>query len=367
MRRAVVAALGAATLLLACLPACTTSRAVRRWHDGDAALARGDRATAILRYEEAHARDGKLVGAEVNRIALLARDPAAARQVRAAHEALAEKKSGVVEVELLGAGLDLIGGDAKLAWTRLAAIAEAPLVKADSVYGLADAPCNPLRRDVLRLRVETALALGSNDAAARSAAELHRRCASVGNGLRKREALLIGSAAIGAGDVALARSVVASLDANDPAGRRLAAALALRAGNGAEALRLLVGLDDGAAAMLRAAAEIQAGHGAEALAALDRARSAGVDDGQTAPLEASASLLTGDVRRARDLLAGMVAQARVALPWTIAFDLGLAELRLGDLQAAASAFAKAARACPTCDAPKQNLLALRSLGVTIDE
>ncbi len=362
MRRA-LAALGAASLLLAVLPACTTSRAVRRWHEADAAIGRGDRALAILRYEEAYGRDGKLVGAEVNRIALLARDPAAARQVRAAHEALAEKKSGVIEVELLGAGLDLIGGEAKLAWTRLEAIAEAPLAKADRVYGPADAPCNPLRREVLRLRLETALVLGMTAPAGQVAAELHRRCAAVGPGLRGREALLIGSAAIGAGDAALARAVVGSLDAGDPAGRRLAASLALRAGEGKQALALLEGLDDGPAAMLRAAAQLQLGRGADALAALDRARSANVDERQIAPLEASAALLTGDVRRARDVLAGLLAQARGALPWTLAFDLGLAELRLGDLQAAAQAFARAARACPDCSAPKQNLLALRSLGI----
>lgn len=354
-------------MLLASLPACTTSRAVRRWHDADAALARGERATAILRYEEAYARDGKLVGAEVNRIALLARDPAAARQVRTAHEALAEKKSGVVEVELLGAGLDLLGGDAKLAWTRLQAIAELPLAKADRVYGPADAPCNPLRREVLRLRVETALALRQAASAGQAAAELHRRCAKAGDGLRGRESLLIGSAAIGVGDGALARAVAASLDAGDPAGRRLAAALALRDGKGTEALRLLEDLDDGPAAMLRAAAHVQLGQGADALAALDRVRSAGIDERQIAPLEASAALLTGDVRRARDVLAGLVAQNRGTLPWTLAFDLGLAELRLGDLQAAAQAFARAARACPSCTAPKQNLLALRSLGVATGE
>ena len=54
---------------------CTTSQAVRRWHAAAEAEQKGDLGAAIAGYKEAYSLDSSLVGAELNRLRLLAARP----------------------------------------------------------------------------------------------------------------------------------------------------------------------------------------------------------------------------------------------------------------------------------------------------
>ncbi len=358
----------AGLLLATALTDCTTSKAVRAWHDAEAARERGDRARALQRYQDAFDRDGNQFGAEVARLSLLALDPSATARVTAGHEALLVRRAGTVEVELLGVGLDLVAGRTAQAQARLATITDLAVEQAEMRLngGRANTePCGGVRREVARLRLEAAMqALSSAagparlaPAALQTARDLQQRC---GAGLRPREALLIGVLLLQAGEKDRVAAWLDSQATSTPDSQRLRATLALQRGDPKGALAALAGLDDASAAMLRAAAHIALRAGGEAMAAIAVARQAGAHAATLLPLEAAAALLADEPKRARDLLAGLVAQGGAGLSWTAAFDLGLAELALGDPAAAIEAFALASRLCPSCQAPRQNLLALRA-------
>ena len=63
---------------------------------------------------------------------------------------------------------------------------------------------------------------------------------------------------------------------------------------------------------------------------------------------------------ARDLLAGLTVRGA---GWSAWYNLGLAQLRLGDLPAAAQAFTVAAQRCPTCEPAVKNRDVLAKMGV----
>ncbi len=111
---------------------------------------------------------------------------------------------------------------------------------------------------------------------------------------------------------------------------------------------------------MRAAAHVALRAGSDAMAAIAAAHQSGASAAALLPLEAAAALLVDEPKRARDLLAGLVAQGGASLSWIAAFDLGLCELMLGDPAAAIEAFAHASRICPSCSAPRRNLQALRA-------
>lgn len=359
MRRAVALlalVAGGATLL----PACTTSRAVRAWHAAEDARRAGDRAVALRRYEEAYGRDGKLVGAEVDRIALLARDVGSSAAVEAARAKLVEKKAGRVEVQLLGAGLELVAGRHAAALAQLESIGDVAVDKAEAELGVrGGAACGPLRRERWRLLGLAALQTGRHAAATAAAAALRTHCRP----LRGAESAVVAWVALRAGDEAAARAALADIPPADRATAPLRAALALRSGDPEGASKALQGAEDGAASLLRAQAALMRNDAAGAARAVAAARDAGVPASELAPLEGVLALLQGDPRRGRDLLAGAAAQQAGGARWTVLFDLGLCELRLGQLAAAREAFARAATACPTCPAPARNRDAIdRALG-----
>lgn len=358
MRRAVALialVAGAATLL----PACTTSRAVRAWHAAEDARRAGDRAVALRRYEEAYGRDGKLVGAEVDRIALLAQDVGSAAAVESARSKLVEKKAGRVEVQLLGAGLELVAGRHAAALAQLESIGDVALDQAEAEIGVRGAACGPLRRERWRLLGLAALHTGRSAAAKTAAAALREHCRP----LRGAESAVVAWVALRAGDQAAAQAAVAEIDPADRATAPLRAALALRRGDPEAASKALRGAEDGAASLLRAQAALMRSDAAGAARAVAAARDAGGPAAELAPLEGALALLQGDPRRGRDLLAGAAAQQAGGARWTVLFDLGLCELRLGQLAAAREAFARAATACPTCPAPARNRDAIdRALG-----
>ena len=355
-------------LLLLSLTDCTTSKAVRAWHEAEAARASGDRALALQRYQVAFERDGNQYGAEVARLSLLALDPSATARVTAGHEALLVRRAGTVEVELLGVGLDLVAGRTGQAQARLASISDLAIEQAEARLRGAKArpePCGGVRREVARLRLEAAVqAQGSGagparlDAAAlQTARDLQQRC---GAGLRPREALLIGVLLLQAGEQDRIAAWLESAPPTSPDAQRLRASIALRRGDPSGALVALVGLDDAPAAILRAAAHVALRAGSDAMAAIAAAHQSGASAAALLPLEAAAALLVDEPKRARDLLAGLVAQGGASLSWIAAFDLGLCELMLGDPAAAIEAFAHASRICPSCSAPRRNLQALRA-------
>jgi hypothetical protein len=350
--RATALCLCAALLVIS---GCTTSRAIRAWHDAEDALAAGNRAKAVDRYSEAYGRDSGLVGAEANRIALLARDPAATARVAEAYDALATQKAGRVEVVLLGAGLDALAGRAKEAFAAASALDAAVVAKADRTLGALSTSCGALWRNQQLILLDTSLALHRPAPATAAADRLFARCAT---SLRPREAMLIANAALAVGDATRALAVIARLDAADPHARRLRATLHLRLGEPAAAQAALAGLHAPADELLSAQAALALGDAAAAGAALSAARNGGVAEAELLPVEGALALLTGDARRGRDLLAGLVARRDTTLRWTTAFDLGLCELQLGDLDAARGAFAVANTLCGGCAPAQRNLDAL---------
>ena len=350
MRRAVATALAVAGLLSG-LAGCTTSRAVRAWHAAEKARASGDRELALRRYDEAYGRDGRLVGAEVDRIGLLAGDVGAASAVEAARAALAEKKSGYVEVQLLAAGLELVAGRVAPALAQLERISETALDKAEAALGHKGLACGPLRRERWRLLALAALHADRPGVADKATAALAAKCAP----LRPAEADLVAIVALRRGDLGAA-------DQAGAASPTVRAALALRARDHARALALLGERSDGPSLVLRAQAALGIGDVARAGRAIAAARDAGVATSRLVPLEGALALLQGDARRGRDLLAGAVAQSGVP-SWTMLFDLGLCELGLGNLAAARDAFARAATACRDCAPARRNRDAIdRALG-----
>lgn len=337
---------------------CTTSRALQRYYDAEAALAGGRAAQAVTAYEEAWGRDRSLVGAELNRLALVARNPTSLRQVQDAYDKLAAREPGRAEVALFGAGLDLLAGQHARAWQRLEALGDPASLPRDA----AQQRCPSLAAAAWGLRLEAAVALDRHRDAVTAAERWQEQCGPAALAVRAKT--LWATAALRLGELEAARQPLAAIeDAAEPGAARLRAAWALRQGDPAAALRILASLADAEAELLRASAHLQRGATADASAALGRARATGAHDDDLVALEGALALATGDLERCRDLLAGLVARGGARLRWTTSWHLGQCELRRGGIVEAERAFVAAARLCPTCPEPRDALAALGAAGL----
>ncbi len=344
--------LAALIALVAGLCGCTTSRAVLAWEAGWKAEAAGDLKLAGRRYAEAYERNDRLVGAECNRLRLLARAPDKRAEVQEDLATLFKGSGDEPEVAIFGAIWALSMGDPKLAATRLDAVRAAMKAKEG---------CPPLRGDFLRadLQVEVAQA---HWARARGRVEtLTAQC-----GAKAVPAAMAALVAWNTGDRDAAGTWLKGL----PHGRGiLPALLALHRGQNKRAVALLAAVDQPDMAHLVVLLQAHAALATGDIASAERLARRALDaqPSSTAPqqLLGVALLHRGDVQRARDLLAGAAAGTKGTPPWTLSFDIAVAELRLGRLDKARAGFAAAGRACEKgpCEVARRNHAAMVKLGL----
>ena len=110
----------AALLVVALQAGCITPRSVHAFHEGAAAEAAGDLATAEARYAEAATGQDRLIGAELARIALMARSADRKKDADALLTALRKKAPADPLVCAFAALYALREGDTKSAAERLA-------------------------------------------------------------------------------------------------------------------------------------------------------------------------------------------------------------------------------------------------------
>lgn len=348
-----VRCLSGASALLALLLAtgCTTSRAQLSWEAGRAAEAKGQRDVAMRRYQEAYSLRDHLVGAELDRIRLLAEVPDRKPQAQEALETLLKKRGGLPEVATFGAAWALRHGDARRARERLDPARKVTLARPG---------CDPVVRAFLGVDLAAEVGEGRQAPAAAARDRLAQRC-----GPEAVDPGLGALVAFNGGDLARARRALARLPQGDRSLPLLRAALALHAGQHADAAAALGVIADSdlgpLALVLRGQAAFGQGHFESALA--DGRAALRLRPGMEAAeqLLGLARLAQGDARAARDLLAGIAARSPEQVHWTVLFDLGVAEVKLGDLAAAASRFEQAARRCPECAPAKANAEALAKL------
>jgi tetratricopeptide (TPR) repeat protein len=101
---------------------CTTSRAVRAWHQGIAAEDAGRVRVARRKYKESYGRNTKHVGAELARLRLLARVSESRKKAEESLKELLEKKSDRPEVLVFAAWWALLDGDVATAKDRADAV-----------------------------------------------------------------------------------------------------------------------------------------------------------------------------------------------------------------------------------------------------
>ena len=355
-RRTTVAGALAALLLCGALAGCTTSRAALAWEAGWRLEAKGEPDTAMRRYADAYDRNDRLVGAELNRIRLLAGAPDKRAAAEADLAVLLTKRGEVPEVAIFGAAWALRAGDTKRAQERLAA------VRVKVSKGVAG--CPPLLRDLLRVDLQVTVAAARWQPAQKTLADLTARC-----GVSAVPAQTAALVAWNTGEATAAATWLARLPAAAPGAGLLRAMLALHAGDHSAAATLLSQVDR---PELRHHVAILSAHVALARgdhAAAERLAVEALDamPAATAPqlLLGVALLRRGDVTRARDLLAGAAARSKGTPPWTLSWNLGLAELRLAHFEQARSAFDAAARACDKgpCEVAGRNRDAMAKLGL----
>ena len=336
--------------------ACTTTRAVLAWEKGWQAEAKGEPQTAMARYAEAYGRNDRLVGAELNRIRLLARTPDKHIAASTALDALLKKSGEVPEVAIFGAAWALRDGQPKVAVRRLDAARGGVLKK--------NPGCPPVMRSFLRADVSAGTQTGAWQAASESIKHLGGRCGAAA--VPAAQAALV---TWNRGDRAGTARWLARLPAADTSVGLLRALLArlARDHRGAETLLGQVKQPAMQPLVLALRADLALAMGdparAERLALQALALQPGMLIGEQAL--GLALLARGDLQRARDLLAGVAARHAVAPPWTVNFDLGLVELRLGRLDQARQRFDAAARGCSKgdCLAAARNRDAMLKLGL----
>lgn len=285
-------------------------------------------------YAAAGDFDSGAVGARCNRLRLMADHPDRQAAVQREYESLVKNFSSAPEVAITGAMLALADGKPDVAQKRLAAGRPA---LAD------DAPSLAANRATAHVLV--AAAAGDWPKVAEHAEQLPA-------------------------DATLARSAAAAAAWNRGDDAK---ALELASANTEVALVLAVQRGEVGAAARAGPAAI--GAGARAWRGWALARTGDVAGGQRevgqalkdspqdpAVVEAAAAvaLLAGEHAWARDTLAGLLAREPSA-GWSAWFNLGVAQLRSGDLAAARTAFGRAAAACPGCKAAAKNRDALAGL------
>ncbi len=376
LRGAVVALLCAAAL-----GGCTTSKAVRHWHSGWQREARGDLSGAAKFYAKAYARDGRLLGAELDRLRLLARQPDQRKAVDTRLKELLKDHPEAVEVQLFAAGWALFGEDSAGALKRLSAVNEVAVAKADrkraelaaesgQIGGAAGpasaaarrrqvrraAACGPTRLAWLGLRLR-AHAAAKHFAEAKTAADALTRSCQRGP---ERYALVLASTYLGLGEARKARHMLAMASGKGSAAvRALSAEVAFALDEPARVERLVLRRSDPRALALRAWAQWRQGKSRRAFARASRALRRDTKQLLAVEVQAAAALDAGDLELARAVLRG--AQTLLgAESWALSFCAGILAARDGDLDGAAKAFERAAAACPSCAPPRKNLSVLRA-------
>ena len=332
------ALLGLLALSALALPACTTSRATLAWRQAWLQEEKGNTQAALREYDDATARNSKLTGAALNRIRLLALQPDRREEATLALDKVLKVAAGEAEVAAFAAQWALWLGDAKLARQRLDA-AKAPAADAptDVVSAWTGAQCAVLAAE------------GRWNQAAQGAP---------GQGAAALRAII----AWNAGDATQAAKGLPEM----PKGREralLEALLARERGDWPGVEAALTQADPAERALdfeiLRAEAAIQAGDAAKAARSGGDAAQRAPGDARATEVWAVAQLISGQAAAARDLLAALTVRGA---GWSAWHNLGIAQVKLGDLPAASLAFAQAAQRCPSCAAPVRNRDALQRLG-----
>ncbi len=328
MRTAIV--LGCCALTLA---ACTTSTAVLTWHEAWKAEQVGDLERAERGYAAAFERDPSLVGAQCNRIRLVAAHPDRATQAQTALDALIKAKAAAPEVAVTSAWAALADGKPEVARKRLDAARKLTDLDRPDVHAASRAT----RLRVLGAQGQFAEALASAravDRALRATADREFVAVVGWNG----------------DDVALAESAA-------PEGAEVAVWTAAARGDHRKVVARARQLDRAAAAVATLAivawSQARSGDRDQAAAWLAQAQGRDPGDATATQVAAALALADGQAALARDALAGLVARMPAA-PAAAWFNLAVAQLRLGDPAAAHHSFARAAAACPTCTAAARN-------------
>jgi len=322
------------------LASCTTSTAVLTWHDAWRAEQTGDLERAERAYAAAFELDPGLVGAECNRIRLVAAHPDRAAQAQASLDKLVKAKASAPEVASTAALAALADGKPDLARKRL----DAARKVTDK-----DRPDVVAARRTAEVRVAVALERHAEALAAAEGLDLADLATT------DRETLAV--AAWNAQD-----SVRAAQFA--PPGSESALWAAFARADLAEVVRRSARLDKdratAATLAIAAWAHGQTGAGQAARAWLAEGVARDPHDATVTQVVAALALLDGQPAAARDTLTAATARAPTA-PWTAWFNLGIAQLRLGDAPAAHASFARAATACPACAQAVRNRDALAAL------
>ena len=324
---------------------CTSSRSVDAWRDGWALEQKGETALALRKYTDATSRLGKYPGAMLNRIRLMAAVPERRADAQELLDKLLKSDATDARVAAFGATWALWQGDVTLARNRLTA----GVLKKDDPEEV-----------VLALRqAELAVLMAEKQwqAAWQAAKQQAPRT--------PEEHLRMAVLAWNVGEWATARELVSqALECKDK--WLLQSLLAARAGQWPQAQQFVARLEGDAVTplvlALRAQAAMHADPPAMATALSDAAEAARRDPADPLVTEvwAEAQLVAKQPQLARDLLAGLTVRGA---GWSAWYNLGLAQLRLGDLPAAAQAFTVAAQRCPTCDPAVKNRDVLAKMGV----
>lgn len=317
---------------------CTSSRAVENWRDGWALEQKGDNVQALRRYTDGTKRMGRYPGLSLNRIRLLAASPEHRQEAQLELDLLLKADGSDARTAAFAALWALEQGDVALARTRLAAAkneddpgAMAAMRQAEFALLLAEKKWQEAWKLGQTLNPET-----------------------------PRDHLRLATAAWNAGEASAVPPIL--LKAPECKEKWLLEALVAAAENQWPQVQEKLGRLEGEAVTpviqaLRAEAALHAEPPDVAAALRDAAEAARRDPADPLVTEvwAVAQLQGKQPQLARDLLAGLTVRGA---DWSAWYNLGLAQLKLGDLQGANQAFQVAAQRCPQCKAAVRNRDAL---------
>ncbi len=332
-------------VLFAMTASCTASRSVDAWRDGWALEQKGESTLALRKYTDATSRLGKYTGAMLNRIRLMSAVPERRADAQELLDKLVKSEASDARVAAFAAMWALWQGDVALARTRLAAGA----LKADD------------QDDTVAAYHQAQLAVLMAEKQWQSAWREAKALAPMTPQDHLRKATL----AWNVGDWQRAEELVElALDGKEK--WLLQALLAARREQWPQTQKVLARLEGDAVTplvlALRAQAALHANPPDLATGLRDASEAAKRDPADPLVTEVwgAAQLYAKQPQLARDLLAGLTVRGA---GWSAWYNLGIAHLRLGDLPAAAQAFAMAAQRCPGCEAAVKNRDVLARMGV----
>lgn len=337
--------LGLAFVALGATTACTSTRAVDRWRDGWALEQKKEPQLALRQYMDATSRLGKYNGVMLNQIRLMSAVPERRPDAQALLDKLVKSDPSDARVAAFSAMWSLWQGDVPLARARLAA----GVLKADDA-------------------VDTVAAMRQAELAVLMAEKKWQAAWQIAKDVTPntpQDHLRMATLAWNAQEWTKAATWL-SPALECPEKWLLQALMAARAGHWPEAQRVLARLEGDAVTplvlALRAQAALHATPPDLAMGLRDAAEAAKRDpaDALVTEVWAEAQLYTKQPQLARDLLAALTVRGA---GWSAWHNLGLAQLSLGDLPAAAQAFAMAAQRCPDCRPAVQNRDVLAKMGV----